>query len=56
MVARRLTPEQGLLIARHLYDEVGGHSARDDAEAVILRRLGRRRLVILPTAVTLTDS
>jgi hypothetical protein len=45
-----------LLIARHLYDEVGGHSARDDAEAVILRRLGRRRLVILPTAVTLTDS
>jgi len=47
-------PEQGLLIARGLYDTVGGHSAGDDAEAAMLRQLGRRRLAILPSAITIT--
>ena len=46
-------PEQGLLIARRLYDTIGGHSAGDDAEADILRQLGRRHLVMLPAAVTI---
>ena len=36
-------PEQGLLIARRLYDAIGGHSAGDDAETAILRRLGRQQ-------------
>lgn len=41
-------PEQGLLIARCLYDALGGHrDARDGPEADLLRRLGRRRLVLL---------
>jgi glycosyltransferase involved in cell wall biosynthesis len=51
-LARGPGPEQGLLIARRLYDAIGGHPAGDDAEAAILRRLGRQRLVILPAAIT----
>jgi glycosyltransferase involved in cell wall biosynthesis len=41
-------PEQGLLLARRFYDAVGGHPASDDAEAALLRRLGRRRIAMLP--------
>ena len=41
-------PEQGLLIARRFYDAVGGHPEGVDAEAAILRRLGRRRIAMLP--------
>lgn len=40
-------PEQGLLIARHFYDELGGHPHDADAETVLLRKLGRRRTVML---------
>src|SRR5262249_45219845 len=46
-VARGPGPEQGLLITRRLYDAIGGHPAGEDAEAVILRRLGRQRLAFL---------
>ena len=43
-------PEQGLLIAKHLYDTVGGHSERaGDPEHDLLRRVGRRRIVKLAT-------
>ncbi len=44
-------PEQGLLIARRFYEAIGGHSASADAETALLRRLGRRRTAMLPTAV-----
>jgi hypothetical protein len=47
-------PEQGLLIARRFYEAVGGHSASADAETALLRRLGRRRTAMLPTAVAVT--
>ena len=40
-------PEQGLLIARRFYEALGGHSGADDAEAALLRKLGRRRIVML---------
>ncbi len=43
-------PEQGLLIARRHYDRIGGHPGGADAEAAMLRRIGRRRLVMLATA------
>src|SRR5262249_16997081 len=46
--------EQGLPIARRVHDSMGGHSADADAEAALLRRLGRRRLVILPVTVSAT--
>jgi glycosyltransferase involved in cell wall biosynthesis len=42
-------PEQGLLIARRFYDALGGHPEADDAEAALLRKLGRRRIAMLPT-------
>jgi glycosyltransferase involved in cell wall biosynthesis len=38
----RPRPEQGLLIARRLYDAIGAHAATEDAEAALLRKLGRR--------------
>jgi len=41
---------QGLLIARDLYDSVGGHHDGTDPEADLLRRLGRRRIVMLRSA------
>jgi glycosyltransferase involved in cell wall biosynthesis len=40
-------PKQGLLIARRHYDRIGGHPDGVDAEAAILRRIGRRRLAML---------
>jgi glycosyltransferase involved in cell wall biosynthesis len=49
-------PEQGLLITRRLYEAIGGHSEGDDADADILRRLGRRRLAVLPVAITIPDT
>jgi glycosyltransferase involved in cell wall biosynthesis len=43
-------PAQGLLIAKTLYDSVGGHHDRADAESDLLRRLGRRRIAMLRSA------
>jgi glycosyltransferase involved in cell wall biosynthesis len=43
----RPSPDQGLLIARSLYDALGGHTDGDRAEADLLRRLGRRRIAML---------
>ncbi|MGH6725037.1 MAG: glycosyltransferase [Pseudolabrys sp.] len=40
-------PEHGLLIARRHYDAIGGHPDGADAEAEVLRRIGRRRLTML---------
>jgi glycosyltransferase involved in cell wall biosynthesis len=41
-------PEQGLLIARRFYDEIGGHTPGADAETALLRAIGRRRIAMLP--------
>ena len=43
-------PEQGLLIARRFYDALGGHPGTADAEAAILKKLGRRRIAMLSSA------
>jgi glycosyltransferase involved in cell wall biosynthesis len=40
-------PEQGLLIAKRLYDALGGHAGGEDAEGTLLRRIGRRRIAML---------
>jgi glycosyltransferase involved in cell wall biosynthesis len=55
-IGGRCRPEQGLIIARSAYDAAGGHPAGDDAEAALLRRLGRRRLVTPPAAVTVANT
>jgi glycosyltransferase involved in cell wall biosynthesis len=41
-------PDQGLLIARRFYDEIGGHAHGADAEAALLKTIGRRRIAMLP--------
>ena len=43
----RPKPDQGLLIARRFYDALGGHAGKADAEAALLRKLGRRRIAML---------
>jgi glycosyltransferase involved in cell wall biosynthesis len=46
----RPSPEQGLLIAKPFYTALGGHSlAAANPEAELIRRIGRRRIVVLPT-------
>jgi hypothetical protein len=41
-------PQQGLLIAKTLYERLGGHLGEDaDPEKRLLSRLGRRRIVML---------
>jgi len=45
---RGARPEQGLIIAKPFYDQLGGHSEdADDPQAEFIRRLGRRRVVTL---------
>jgi glycosyltransferase involved in cell wall biosynthesis len=47
----RPRPQQGLLIAKRFYEQIGGHSDRAvDPEADILRRISRRRIVTLSAA------
>jgi glycosyltransferase involved in cell wall biosynthesis len=49
-------PEQGLVIPKPLYDSLGGHrDGAADCEADLLRRLGRKRIVVLRTAVAILD-
>jgi glycosyltransferase involved in cell wall biosynthesis len=44
----RIDPAQGLVIARHHYDRLGGHrAATSDAETDLLRRIGRKNIVML---------
>jgi glycosyltransferase involved in cell wall biosynthesis len=55
-VRRGPKPEQGLIIAKRLYDSLGGH--RDgvaNCETDLLRRLGRRRIVVLRSAAMMID-
>lgn len=47
MFGSKLSPEHGLLISKHLYETLGGHAAEDDAEATLIRALGRR-ISLLP--------
>jgi hypothetical protein len=48
------TPIQGLVIARSLYDALGGHRDVEEPERELYRRLGRRRLVRLRTGAIAT--
>jgi len=56
-LGKRPSPEQGLLIARPLYTSLGGHSqTAADPETDLLRRIGRRRRVMLPSLAYSTVS
>lgn len=45
------SPDQGLIITRALYDDVGGHRDESEPEAGLLRRLGRRRIARLRSEI-----
>jgi len=45
-------PQHGLLLARALYNEIGGHEADEEADITLLRRIGRRRLARLSARAT----
>src|SRR5215831_15083468 len=56
LVQRGPRPEQGLIVAKRLYESVGGH--RDgvaDCEADLLRRIGRLRITVLRTSAIMID-
>jgi glycosyltransferase involved in cell wall biosynthesis len=50
----RPDPSQGLVIARTLYDACGGHRELEETERDLIRRLGRRRLVLLRAGTIVT--
>jgi hypothetical protein len=53
---RRPRPEQGLIIPKGLYDSLGGHhDGIADCETDLLRRVGRRQIVVLRTAAMMID-
>lgn len=47
-------PEQGLLIAKRHYLALGGHPEGLDADAALLRKLGRRGIAMLPATARTT--
>jgi glycosyltransferase involved in cell wall biosynthesis len=50
-------PQQGLLIAKKFYVQLGGHRGEDaDPERKFLRRLGRRRIVLLRSRTMLAGA
>jgi hypothetical protein len=49
-------PQQGLLISKTLYEQLGGHGADADPEGKLLRRLGRRRIVMLRSRTMMATS
>lgn len=51
-VGARPSAGQGLLIARTLYDALGGHRDVPEPERDLARRLGRRRVVLLRCQAT----
>jgi glycosyltransferase involved in cell wall biosynthesis len=49
-LSRPPTPDQGLLIAKSFYDQMGGHRDGPDPETDLLRRIGRGRTLLLRSA------
>jgi len=55
VVIGRPRPEQGLLIARRFYDQLGGHGDGKKAQERLFARIGRRRLVTLRARIVLSE-
>lgn len=53
LVSNPYRPEHGLVIHRRFYDVLGGHPDGDDAEALLMRRIGARRIALLGASVRL---
>jgi hypothetical protein len=48
-LGRRPGPEQGLLLSKDFHAALGGHLETADPEVDLIRRIGRQRIVTLPT-------
>jgi glycosyltransferase involved in cell wall biosynthesis len=55
VVIGRPRPEQGLLIARRFYDQLGGHGDGKKAQERLFARIGRRRLATLRARIVLSE-
>jgi glycosyltransferase involved in cell wall biosynthesis len=55
VVIGRPRPEQGLLIARRFYDQLGGHGDGKKAQERLFARIGRRRMVTLRARIVLSE-
>jgi glycosyltransferase involved in cell wall biosynthesis len=55
VVIGRPRPEQGLLIARRFYDQLGGHKNGKKAHEPLFARIGRRRMVTLRARIVLSE-
>jgi glycosyltransferase involved in cell wall biosynthesis len=55
-VIGRPRPEQGLLIARRFYDQLGGHKDGKKAQERLFARIGRRKLITLRARIVLAVS
>jgi hypothetical protein len=53
-IRRGIRPEEGLLIGKRFYDSIGGHPGGDEAETLLLNRIGRRRISLLPCTISWT--
>ena len=53
LARRGPSPDQGLLISAAHYDTIEGHPEGDDAERLLLHRIGRRGIATLPAAMTM---
>jgi glycosyltransferase involved in cell wall biosynthesis len=54
-VIGRPRPEQGLLIARRFYEQLGGHKDGKKAQERLFARIGRRKMVTLRTRLVLAE-
>jgi glycosyltransferase involved in cell wall biosynthesis len=52
-LAGRPRPEQGLLIAKHYYRTLGGHSPGHDAHDRLLKMIGRGRVTVMRARIML---
>ncbi|HET7850555.1 MAG TPA: glycosyltransferase [Pseudolabrys sp.] len=55
-VGRGVRPVQGLLIGKRFYESIGGHPGGEDAEALLLSRIGRRHVALLPCPISWTGN
>lgn len=51
MIGSSTGPAQGLLIGKRFYKSIGGHPGGEDAEALLLNRIGRRQIALLPCPI-----
>ena len=55
-LSAKTAPEQGLIVSKVLYDQIGRHRDVNDPEKDLLTRIGRRRLTLLRSRAWAADT